>query len=196
MSICNMSIEAGARAGLIALMRSLSSTSRVVPSLPRTVRAGEQALSYWKSLPSDEVLSTTLSSRSPLRIFLPRYLGYFASGRRCYHRHRPRPKNAKNEAEAKAWERALEYMVSRPTLPWRRSRLTRSSSARAPTPVSKISAPLLVFFTAAKLPRDSTACLSPVPVSSRSRLRPRVSTRSSKPLGSTGVRPVAPCVSV
>ncbi|WGF86975.1 3-isopropylmalate dehydratase large subunit [Marinivivus vitaminiproducens] len=53
MTVCNMSIEAGARAGLIAPDET---TFRYIEGRPMAPKAGafEQAVSYWCSLPSDE----------------------------------------------------------------------------------------------------------------------------------------------
>ncbi len=53
MTVCNMSIEAGARAGLIAPDET---TYRYVMGKPMTPKGAvwEQALAYWKTLPTDE----------------------------------------------------------------------------------------------------------------------------------------------
>ncbi|MDR3516013.1 MAG: 3-isopropylmalate dehydratase large subunit [Azospirillaceae bacterium] len=53
MTVCNMSIEAGARAGLIAPDET---TFAYIQGRPMAPKAGawEQALAYWKTLPSDE----------------------------------------------------------------------------------------------------------------------------------------------
>ena len=53
MTICNMSIEAGARAGLIAPDQT---TFDYIKGRPMAPKAGafEQAVEFWKSLPSDE----------------------------------------------------------------------------------------------------------------------------------------------
>ncbi len=53
MTICNMSIEAGARAGMIAPDET---TFEYVKGRPMAPKAGqwEQAVNYWRSLPSDE----------------------------------------------------------------------------------------------------------------------------------------------
>lgn len=53
MTVCNMSIEGGARAGLIAPDEK---TFEYIKGRPMAPKAGawEQALAYWKTLPSDE----------------------------------------------------------------------------------------------------------------------------------------------
>jgi 3-isopropylmalate/(R)-2-methylmalate dehydratase large subunit len=52
MSVCNMSIEAGARAGLIAPDETTFAWLRGRPLAPKGA-AWEQAVAYWRSLPSD-----------------------------------------------------------------------------------------------------------------------------------------------
>jgi 3-isopropylmalate/(R)-2-methylmalate dehydratase large subunit len=52
MTICNMSIEAGARAGLIAPDETTFTYLKGRPMAPKA-GAWEQALAYWKTLPSD-----------------------------------------------------------------------------------------------------------------------------------------------
>ena len=52
MTVCNMSIEAGARAGLIAPDDKTYDYLRGRPMVPKA-GAWEQAISYWRSLPSD-----------------------------------------------------------------------------------------------------------------------------------------------
>ena len=53
MTICNMSIEAGARAGMIAPDETTFDYVRARPQAPKG-EALEQAIAYWRSLPSDE----------------------------------------------------------------------------------------------------------------------------------------------
>ncbi|NYZ15953.1 3-isopropylmalate dehydratase large subunit [Azospirillum sp. RWY-5-1] len=61
MTVCNMTIEAGARAGLIAPDET---TFEYIKGRPMAPKAGawEQAVQYWKTLPSDEgaVYDTTI----------------------------------------------------------------------------------------------------------------------------------------
>jgi 3-isopropylmalate/(R)-2-methylmalate dehydratase large subunit len=52
MTVCNMSIEAGARAGLIAPDETTFAYLRGRPKAPKA-GAFEQAVAYWKTLPSD-----------------------------------------------------------------------------------------------------------------------------------------------
>ena len=53
MTICNMSIEAGARAGMIAPDETTFAYVRTRPQAPKG-DALEQAIDYWRTLPSDE----------------------------------------------------------------------------------------------------------------------------------------------
>ena len=53
MTVCNMSIEAGARAGLIAPDETTFDYVRTRPQAPKG-EALEQAIAYWRTLPSDD----------------------------------------------------------------------------------------------------------------------------------------------
>ena len=53
MTVCNMSIEAGARAGLIAPDETTFAYVKGRPMAPKG-EAWEQAVAYWRTLPSDE----------------------------------------------------------------------------------------------------------------------------------------------
>ncbi len=53
MTVCNMSIEAGARAGMIAPDETTFEYVRTRPQAPKG-EALEQAIAYWRTLPSDE----------------------------------------------------------------------------------------------------------------------------------------------
>ncbi len=53
MTVCNMSIEAGARAGMIAPDEKTFDYVRTRPQAPKG-EALEQAIAYWRTLPSDE----------------------------------------------------------------------------------------------------------------------------------------------
>ena len=52
MTVCNMSIEAGARAGLIAPDETTFAYLKGRPHAPKGA-AWEQAVAYWQTLPSD-----------------------------------------------------------------------------------------------------------------------------------------------
>jgi 3-isopropylmalate/(R)-2-methylmalate dehydratase large subunit len=117
MTVCNMSIEAGARAGLIAPDETTFNYLRGRPMAPKA-GAWEQALTYWRSLPSDAEArydkETTLAAgeiepqvtwgTSPQDV-LP------ISGRV------PDPESAADEGRRAAMRRALDYMGLKPGTP-------------------------------------------------------------------------------
>ncbi|KAK0518260.1 3-isopropylmalate dehydratase, partial [Tilletia horrida] len=118
MSICNMSIEAGARAGLIAPDQTTYDYIKGRPLAPKEGKAWEQALAYWKTLPTDagatydavvnidaKDIAPTLTWGTSPQDTVP-ITGVV-----------PDPANAKDEAQRKAWERALEYMGLQPNTP-------------------------------------------------------------------------------
>ncbi len=117
MTICNMSIEAGARAGLIAPDET---TFRYVQGRPKAPKAGayEQAVAHWKTLPSDpgarydtevelraEDIEPQVTWGTSPQDVVP------ISGRV------PDPKQAENPERRRAIERSLEYMGLEPNTP-------------------------------------------------------------------------------
>jgi 3-isopropylmalate/(R)-2-methylmalate dehydratase large subunit len=117
MTVCNMSIEAGARAGLIAPDETTFEYLKGRPMVPKGA-AFEQAVAYWRGLPTDEGArfdrEVTLDAAaiepqvtwgtSPQDV-LP------ISGRV------PDPKDERDEGKRRAMERALAYMGLRPGTP-------------------------------------------------------------------------------
>jgi 3-isopropylmalate/(R)-2-methylmalate dehydratase large subunit len=117
MTVCNMSIEAGARAGLVAPDETTFGYLRGRPMAPKA-GAWEQAVSYWKTLPSDDgaaydrevtILAGEIEPHvtwgtSPQDV-LP------ITGRV------PDPADAPDEARRAAMARALEYMGLVPGTP-------------------------------------------------------------------------------
>ncbi|KAF9938822.1 3-isopropylmalate dehydratase [Mortierella alpina] len=111
MSVCNMSIEAGARAGLIAPDEITYEYLKARPLAPKPGADWDKAVAYWKTLPSDEgaqydyvikldakdIPPTVTWGTSPQDV-VP-ITGVV-----------PNPKDAKDEDEALAWTRAIEYM--------------------------------------------------------------------------------------
>ena len=111
MSICNMSIEAGARAGLIAPDETTYEYIKGRPLAPKAGQAWDQALAYWKSLPSDEGAQYDTVIKIDAKDIPPTVTwGTSPQDVVAITGSVPDPKNAKNDAEAKAWTRALEYM--------------------------------------------------------------------------------------
>ena len=114
MTLCNMSIEAGARAGMIAPDETTFAYLKDRPFAPRGA-AWDEALSYWRTLHTDaeakfdqvvEIDATTLApyvtwGTSPGMV-VP------ITGRV------PNPNDAATETDRRATERALEYMGLKP----------------------------------------------------------------------------------
>ena len=117
MTVCNMSIEAGARAGLIAPDET---TFKYLMGRPMVPKAGawEQAVAYWKTLPSDEgafydkevvlkaedIIPQVTWGTSPQDV-LP-ITGAV-----------PNPGDIADQGKRRAVERALEYMGLTPGTP-------------------------------------------------------------------------------
>jgi 3-isopropylmalate/(R)-2-methylmalate dehydratase large subunit len=110
MTVCNMSIEAGARAGLIAPDETTFEYLKGRPMSPQGAQ-WDKALAYWKTLPSDagakydtevvlnasDIVPQVTWGTSPEQV-LPITANV------------PDPANEKDETHRKSVERALEYM--------------------------------------------------------------------------------------
>ncbi len=117
MTVCNMSIEAGARAGLIAPDETTFAYLKGRPLAPQGAN-WDKAVAFWKTLPSDtgaqydaevvlqaaDIAPQVTWGTNPEQV-LP------ITGRV------PNPADEKNEARKKAIERALEYMGLTPGTP-------------------------------------------------------------------------------
>jgi len=110
MTVCNMSIEAGARAGLIAPDET---TFAFLKGRPMAPKAGqwEQAVTHWSTLPSDPGASYDKEVVLPASEIEPQVTWGTSpedvvpvTGRV------PDPAGASDEHKRKAMERALEYM--------------------------------------------------------------------------------------
>ncbi len=110
MTVCNMSIEGGARAGLIAPDET---TFEYIKGRPMAPKAGtfEQALTYWRSLPSDEgarydkEVTLAVAEIDPQVTWGTSPEDVVAVTGRV-----PNPETARDEAKRQAMIRALEYM--------------------------------------------------------------------------------------
>jgi 3-isopropylmalate/(R)-2-methylmalate dehydratase large subunit len=125
MTVCNMSIEGGARAGLIAPDDTTFNYLKGRPMVPKA-GAWEQAVAYWRTLPSDpgavydkEVVLRTADiapqvtwGTSPEDV-LP-ITGAV-----------PDPAAANDEAKRRSMERALDYMGLKPGTPLRDVKIDR-----------------------------------------------------------------------
>jgi 3-isopropylmalate/(R)-2-methylmalate dehydratase large subunit len=110
MTVCNMSIEAGARAGLIAPDET---TFEYMKGRPMGPKAGqyEQAVAYWKTLKTDEGASYDVEVTIDAAAIVP-YVTWGTNPEMAIPvtGNVPDPKNARDAAQASAWTRALQYM--------------------------------------------------------------------------------------
>lgn len=110
MSICNMSIEAGARAGLIAPDEVTFEYLKGRPLAPKGAE-WEKALAYWKSLPSDPDAKYDVVIKLAAKDIPPTVTwGTSPQDAVSVTGTVPDPANAKDAAQAAAWERSLTYM--------------------------------------------------------------------------------------
>jgi len=110
MTVCNMSIEAGARAGLVAPDETTFDYLKGRPSAPKGA-AWEAAVSYWKSLPSDPgaVYDTEIVMKAEdIQPFVT--WGNSPEDALPIGANVPRPEEIADEGKRKNVERALGYM--------------------------------------------------------------------------------------
>ncbi|MET4697664.1 3-isopropylmalate/(R)-2-methylmalate dehydratase large subunit [Constrictibacter sp. MBR-5] len=110
MTVCNMSIEAGARAGLVAPDETTFEYLKGRPSAPKGA-AWEAAVSYWKSLPSDPgaVYDTEIVMKAEdIQPFVT--WGNSPEDALPIGATVPRPEEIADEGKRKNVERALGYM--------------------------------------------------------------------------------------
>jgi len=110
MTVCNMSIEAGARAGLVAPDETTFAYLKGRPSAPKGA-AWEAAVSYWKSLPSDPdaVYDTEIVMKAEdIQPFVT--WGNSPEDALPIGANVPRPEEIADEGKRKNVERALGYM--------------------------------------------------------------------------------------
>ena len=110
MTVCNMSIEAGARAGLIAPDDKTFAYIKDRPMAPKGA-LWEQAVAYWRTLPSDE--GAVYDQEIVLQAAdIPPQVTWGTSPQDVVPitGAAPDPAQAPSEAQAKAWQRSLDYM--------------------------------------------------------------------------------------
>ena len=140
MTVCNMSIEAGARAGLIAPDETTFEYLEGRPYAPKG-GAWDLALSQWRRLPSDKgahfdmQLDFNAADIPPMVTW-----GTSPQDALPITDVIPDPANAPDENMREAWTRSLAYMGLTPGTSWSTCRSTACSSARAPTAASRICA--------------------------------------------------------
>jgi 3-isopropylmalate/(R)-2-methylmalate dehydratase large subunit len=117
MTLCNMSIESGARAGMVAPDETTFAYVQGRRFAPQG-KAWEQALAYWRTLPTDpgaafdRVVEIDAASLAPF-VTWGTSPGMVAKVTEKV----PDPAAARNESERKSWLRALEYMALQPGTP-------------------------------------------------------------------------------
>ena len=117
MTVCNMTIEAGARAGLIAPDQK---TFDYVMGRPKAPKAGafEQAVAYWKTLPSDEGAVYDREVTLNAEDIEPQVTwGTSPQDVAAISAKVPDPADAQDEGRRKAMERSLNYMGLKPGMP-------------------------------------------------------------------------------
>ncbi len=110
MSVCNMSIEAGARAGLIAPDEKTFEYLRGRPMAPQG-KDFERAVEYWKSLPSDEGAAYDVEVTLNTADIAPQVTwGTSPEDVVSIEGEVPNPTDFTDENTRKAKQRALDYM--------------------------------------------------------------------------------------
>src|SRR5437773_4984517 len=115
MTLCNMSIEAGARAGMIAPDETTFSYLKGRRHAPN--ETWEEAVRYWRTLPSDDdaqfdrVVNIDATTIAPC-VTWGTNPGMVVPVTGAV----PDPSDAQSEAERRAFERALEYMALQPRM--------------------------------------------------------------------------------
>jgi 3-isopropylmalate/(R)-2-methylmalate dehydratase large subunit len=142
MTVCNMAIEAGARAGIIGVDEKTIDYVRGRPYRPqgRAVRAGRRALAH----PHQERRGRPVRPGGAHRRRLhqaPGHLGDLPGDGGAGGRAGAGPGGRGRPGQGGGMRRALAYMGLEPGTPIARSARTRSSSAPAPTRASRTCAP-------------------------------------------------------
>mgnify|MGYP005842253857 CR=1 FL=1 len=125
MTICNMSIEAGARAGLIAPDETTFSYVRGRPMAPKA-GAFEQAVAYWRTLPSDPGAAYEREVELHAADVEPQVTwGTSPQDVAPITGRVPDPMAAPSDDRRRAMERALDYMGLEPGTPLQEIRIDR-----------------------------------------------------------------------
>ena len=110
MTVCNMSIEGGARAGLIAPDDTTFAYLKGRPMSPRG-EAWQQAVQYWRTLPSDAGAGYDSEIRLHAHEIEPQVTwGTSPQDVVAITGRVPDPKAAKDEGQRRAMQRSLDYM--------------------------------------------------------------------------------------
>ena len=133
MTICNMSIEAGARAGLMAPDETTFAFLAAKPKSPRG-EAWSRAVSEWGELVSDPGAQYDRTIEIDAASLGPQVTWGTSPGMTAEITERvPDPADAPTEADRQSYRRALEYMALTPGTPLEGLPVDRVFSAPAPT---------------------------------------------------------------
>ncbi|HKN50703.1 MAG TPA: aconitase family protein, partial [Actinomycetota bacterium] len=117
MTVCNMSIEAGARAGMVAPDATTFAYLQGRPRAPAG-EVWEQAQGTWEALQTDPGAAYDASIRIDAASLGPQVTWGTSPGMTAEITERvPDPEDAPSEAERQSYRRALEYMGLRPGTP-------------------------------------------------------------------------------
>ena len=117
MTVCNMAIEAGARAGLIAFDETTLNYVKGRPFTPKG-REWDQALAYWQSLRSDADAAFDRVVELDARTIRPQVTwGTSPEMVLSIDDRVPDPEREKDASKRGAIERALQYMALQPNVP-------------------------------------------------------------------------------
>ena len=126
LTVCNMSIEAGARAGLISPDETTFEYMKGRPSAPKA-GGWEQALAYWKSLPSDPGAKYDTEVRLDASKLVPQVTwGTSPQDVLPITGIVPNPADEPDEMERQSMERSLEYMGLKPGTPLKEVTIQRA----------------------------------------------------------------------
>ena len=193
MTICNMSIEAGARAGMVAPDDTTFEFLRGRPHAPQGAD-WDAAVAAWSGLRTDEgaefdtEVYIDASTLSPFVTWGTNPgQGVPLSGSV------PDPELMFDDAQRQSAEKALAYMDLRPGLRCATSPSTPFSLARAPTAGSRICGWSPTSCAAARSPAACGCSSCPDRCGCARRPNPRASARSSPPPARSGAKPAARC---
>jgi 3-isopropylmalate/(R)-2-methylmalate dehydratase large subunit len=117
MTMCNMSIEGGARAGLVAPDEKTFDYLKGRPMAPKGAQ-WEQAVAYWKTLPSDPGARYDIEIELDAASIAPHVTwGTSPQDTLPITGRVPDPKDAPDEGRRAAWTRSLQYMGLEPGTP-------------------------------------------------------------------------------
>ena len=140
MTVCNMSIEGGARAGMVAPDEK---TFEYLKGRPKAPKAGawEMAMRYWETLHSDEGAAFDARDQARCREApADRHVGHQSRAGRLDHRPRADARRRPTRTSARRWSARSPTWISRAARRSPTSRSTACSSAHAPTGASRICA--------------------------------------------------------